>query len=131
VEIVFEIGAIVPAARFAVGTAVVATSPAVRVGPQIGAGSITNRSWAADVISAGADQTARVAVARLASSKALILLRFVGTATAKCLARILLGTPGRVQPQWAEDGPRQSGSEQAQRLAAWNGLVERLGEFIE
>ena len=52
VEIVFEIGAVGSATRFAVGAAVVATGPAVWVGFQIGARSITNRSRAADILAA-------------------------------------------------------------------------------
>ena len=101
-------------------TSVAAGPAVVEVVGEIGAG----------VAPAGTTETSGVAVASLAGGEAGVLLLLVG-AMAEVFARVPSGGPGCVQAQRAEDGPGQGGSEEPERLAAGNGLVERLGEFIE
>jgi hypothetical protein len=121
VKVVVQIGAITPATSLSCGAAVVATSPAVGVGLEIAACSAASYGRAADVTSTRTAQAAGVAVARPAGSKALILLRLVGT-LAERLARVLFASPGCSQSPRAEHRASDSGPQQTQLLAARNRL---------
>ena len=124
VEIVLQVGTIRAATGFAVNTAVVAAGPAVGIRAQVAACAVANCLRTANVFAAGSAQAAGVAIAGLAGGEAWILLGIVGTAIANGFARILPGSPGGSQFPRIEDGSRQSGSQQAERLTPGNGFIE-------
>jgi len=77
-------------------TSVAAGTTVVEVVGEVGAG----------VASASTTETSGVAVARSAGGEALVLPRLVGTATAKCLAGVLLGGPRGAQSEGTENSAR-------------------------
>ena len=110
VEVVLQIGAVVSTTGLAIDATVVAAGPAVRIGSQIAARPIANRTRAASVAATRASQAAGVAVTRSTGGETLILLRLVGTATAKRLAGVLLAGPGCAHSERTQHSTRQSRS---------------------